>query len=467
MLIHSGSCVAAGAAAVLATAALAAAAAVPGGASASPSTPRVSSAVCQPHPGRFCLPPRDGLGLGQQLVGLAERGKSDRGSAVPWTPTECAEHTGHRCYTARHVQRAYGLDRLHQRGITGEGEEIAFVMPLGNRDLQRDLDAFSDANGLPRTTVEVHRLGDVPDADPTDVDQAVNLSELALDVESAHAAAPGARITVVSTPVNILQGPAGWQEAAEAVDWLTGHRTPTVISFSYGIYERNLHRPGQPNDPGLLRGWRRSLERAALAGTTVVAAAGDTGPTGPDLTGRLHPARTVPWPAADPLVTGVTGTTLHLDDAGNRVHDDELWTAQGSPYAGGAGYSRIFPGSRSADVAMAASPANRMWFYSSVSTLPGQTPGWQRAAGTSLGAPWFAGTVALAAQRNGAHLGPLTRTLARIHPGEDGTQDLVDGCNTANGVVGFCAHPGPDAASGIGTVRDADAFTAALARLSR
>jgi hypothetical protein len=45
-----------------------------------------------------------------------------------------------------------------------------------------------------------------------------------------------------------------------------------------------------------------------------------------------------------------------------------------------------------------------------------------------------------------------------------GIADITSGCNTVTGIQGYCAQPGYDLASGIGTVRDASKFVPALAR---
>jgi len=50
------------------------------------------------------------------------------------------------------------------------------------------------------------------------------------------------------------------------------------------------------------------------------------------------------------------------------------------------------------------------------------------------------------------------------HPARDGVAPITSGCNTANGIQGYCAGPGPySLPSGIGTVGDAARFVAALA----
>ncbi|MDT3396314.1 S8 family serine peptidase [Streptomyces sp. B1866] len=474
-MIHRSRFATSAVAAALAGGALMTAATVPLGPAASAAPPAASSASspCQQHTGHVCyelLP-----GGFDRLHARADGGADRRASVapptstppgIPWTPASCRVQFGKPCYTVSHLAHAYGVDRLHARGVDGAGQTIAVIMPLGNPTVQHDMDVFSDANGLPRTRVEVIERGDVQAADPADPVQAQNIQEAQLDLELAHAMAPRARLILVSTARNVTSGTTGWAEVSEAAEWVTAHRDVTVLSWSYGFYEDNAaEEAGQPGDYHRITPLRRGLEAAATRGTTLIAAAGDTGATGPNLAGTaFYPHPSVPWPASDPLVTGVAGTALRLDDHGRRITDDRLWTDDGSGHATGAGRSRIWPSNSTADIALVGSPASRVVAYSSANVLPGQSAGWFRAAGTSVAAPLMAGITALAAQQAGHHLGRLAPRLKRIEPGTHGTYDLARGCNTAHGVTGVCAAPGRDDASGIGTLTDATAFTRALAR---
>ncbi|MDT3395306.1 S8 family serine peptidase [Streptomyces sp. B1866] len=454
-MIHRSRAATSAIAASLASTALLAAATLPLPKTAASSTPSAPTTF---------LPLNDGT-----TARTASKVTAARAAArtAPWSPAECRAAFGHPCYGPTELHRLYGVDKLHERGIDGAGQTIAVVMPMRNKFAQDDLDRFSDGTGLPRTRIEVIERGDVPDPDPSDPVQGQNVEETNIDLALIHAMAPGAHLILVSTPVNITSGAAGWKEVSEAVDWLTRTRHITAINFSYGVYEQQLaedvHRPG---DYRALYRLRQGLAAASARGTTLVAATGDTGPTGPNLAGTaLYPERAVPWPASDPVVTGVGGSELHADDQGYRTAPDTLWTANGTYNATGAGTSRAFwPARSTTDITMAASPRNRVLAYSSVNVLPGQEPGWIRVAGTSAAAPLFAGLVALAAQQAGHPLGRLDAALARITPGSHGTQDVTDGCNDIPDVTGYCAHPGRDIASGVGTVRDAAAFTRALAR---
>ena len=154
---------------------------------------------------------------------------------------------------------------------------------------------------------------------------------------------------------------------------------------------------------------------------TVLAASNDLGVTGPTPTGALYAHPIVDWPASDPLVTGVGGTTLHLDAAGNRTSPDTAWNdsnnaavekfAGALPWASTGGLSSIFarPSYQDSvagtvgdhrgvpDVSMSASLSGGILLYGSYTGKGTWSPG----GGTSAACPEFAGIVAIADQYAG------------------------------------------------------------------
>jgi subtilase family serine protease len=360
-----------------------------------------------------------------------------------------------RCYRPIDLQRAYGLDELHRAGITGKGTTVAVVLPAASPWIQQDMNTFSDTFGLPRVEVEIINRAAGPY--PAGEDNTVLAMEAAMDLQMIHAAAPEAHLIWVQTPLT-----ADWiKEAADAAGWLARTRNVDVVNFSYGVYEAQWA-PGER--ARVLRQWRAGLLDASRAGTTLVASSGDHGPTGPTGQGNTtHRQRTVIWPASDPKVVGVGATRLHLDDHGRRTAPDTLWTDSGG-YASGAGTSTAFPGHGSVDLTLVGDTRSRVWFHSHYNLMEDQEPGWLRGAGTSAASPLFAGIVALAAQKAGRPLGDIGPALARIRPGTHGTTDITTGCNHANKVTGYCAGPGRDTASGLGTVHNASDLVTALAQ---
>jgi len=236
------------------------------------------------------------------------------------------------------------------------------------------------------------------------------------------------------------------------------------------MYEADLARSGGYRQ---LTGLRRGLRAAVAAGVSIIAGSGDSGPTGPDPAGRgYYRFRTVSWPTSDPLVTGVSGTTVHVTARGTLARPETV--GRKGSYTGGGGLSAIFPrpawqdrvaavvGNRRGvvDVSM----DDRAWAYIKV---PGQpsSPGWSDAGGTSVSAPLFAGLVADAAQQAGHALGQINPALYRMHGPGDGITDITRGSNTDHGIPGYPTRPGYDLPTGIGTIASASRFVTALVRL--
>ncbi|WP_165963945.1 S53 family peptidase [Actinomadura sp. KC216] len=409
--------------------------------------------------------------------------RSSAGTPVePVPPSQCQQVYGSPgCYGPPQINAAYGLDRLHRRGLVGAGRTVVIPICAHNPHIRRDVAVYSRHWGLPAAEVEVVKHGDVPTADPDNPEQALCATEATVDVQAVHATAPGAKIIVVETARIPSGGTKGLRELINAIGWVTQHRQVDAVTMSWGAYEAHFpEQAGRAGDYRLLTALRGPLRAAYRRGTTLIAASGNTGPTGPNLAGTAFYSRpTVAWPASDPMVTAVGGTRVHLDDHGHRIRPDDVWGDE-SGHATGAGLSAVFPrpafqrrvagvvGARRGvvDLALNASGQAREWYYSGgYNPLPGQQPGWLRVAGTSIAAPKVAGIVAIAAQQAGRPLGDIHQALYAA-PGSlrHGLYDLTTGSNTANGVPGFSAGQGYDPPSGAGTVVGADRLVAALAR---
>ena len=226
---------------------------------------------------------------------------------------------------------------------------------------------------------------------------------------------------------------------------------------------------------------------AAAHGVTVMAGAGDEGPTGPSsITSQgsitsffLH--RTGEWPSDDPLVTAVGGTQLHLTDSGARTQPDNVWndtSLLNSLAAGGGGHSTVFSrpsyqndvsrvvGSQRGfpDLALSAAfDGSALVFMDNVlsQALGAPSASFFLVGGTSLASPLFSGVVAIADQKAGHGLGLINPALYEMQEsGAPGIVDITAGTNTVtftqNGavhtVLGWDAVKGYDLASGVGTV---------------
>jgi subtilase family serine protease len=294
--------------------------------------------------------------------------------------------------------------------------------------------------------------------------------ETTLDVEWAHAMAPGARILLVETPVSETEGIVGFPSIVHAERYVIAHRLASVISQSFGATEQTFTSRRQ------LLAQRGAYLAAAARGVSVLAGSGDTGTAGySDARLDFYPFRVNSWPSSDPLVTSVGGTRLYLDASGARRHPDEVWdTPFGTPAASGGGLSRVFarPAFQDGvaarvgrhrgtpDVSLNAAGGSAALIYAGFRS-PGAPPGWYPAAGTSESVQLFGGIVAIAAGAAGHPLGPLNPKLYRLAAQRaPGVLDVTRGTNgvtvTVRGrhvrVPGYRARVGYDLSSGLGTV---------------
>jgi subtilase family serine protease len=105
--------------------------------------------------------------------------------------------TGPGCgYTPAEIQTAYNLTGLYTEGFNGAGQTIAIVDWCGSFSIQADANAFSKKFGLPQLTSSNFRIIYTAHSECITFDQV----EINLDVEWAHAIAPGANINLVVPP---------------------------------------------------------------------------------------------------------------------------------------------------------------------------------------------------------------------------------------------------------------------------
>jgi subtilase family serine protease len=396
-------------------------------------------------------------------------------SGVPLTTSQCLAVLKVRCYSPLEYQAAYNVGPLYKRGITGKGETIAIVESFGSPTIAGDLKVFDGQWHLPDTTLTIFPEGRVPAFDPKSATMIGWAQETTLDVEYAHALAPGAAIDLIETPVAETEGLTGFPQMMAGERALIAQGKVDVISQSFGATEDTL--PGFPGGSvRALASVRTAFDAAVASHVTMVAAAGDEGVTGPGPDGtKLYGHRAISWPASDPMVTAVGGTKLTLNNAGTRIAPDTVW--DDTYGAGGGGQSAIFarPSFQSGvasvtgdhrgvpDISMSASMDGGAITYGSYQGAGGS---WQVFGGTSEATPLFAAIVALADQMAGHRLGPINNALygigSEMDPAKTGIVHVAGGTNSYAGVAGFHVAPGYNLAVGWGTI-NAAVFVPALA----
>ena len=399
------------------------------------------------------------------IKGLAKAGTQ------PPTDEECiSDIFGFPCYSPQMIRTAYGLNGLIDSGLVGAGQTIVIIDSYGSPTLAADLSVFDAGYGLPDppSLTVLSPLGTVP-FDPNNSTMTGWAFETTLDVQWAHAMAPGAAIVVLTSPVAETEGVQGLPEFLALEKYALDHHLGKIISQSWAATENTLF-PGVagPQGPQVIAEYEAFYARAAAENVTVLAAAGDTGSANVESDSvTFYTFPTVNFPASSPLVTAVGGTSLMADTSGN-YQSETVWN-DGSG-AGGGGISQIFQepfyqllslpkhvqaelgGKRGIpDVSYHADCVNFILVY--VGFLPG-AEGYYFICGTSEGSPQWAGIVADLNQYAGRPLGFLNPALYAVGGlggfGQFG-RDITVGTNAFLGVPGYSAARGWDLATGWGT----------------
>jgi subtilase family serine protease len=448
-------------------------------------------------------------------------------STTPPTEAQCFTvnaPSGRRCFTPQNIYAAYNLKPLYTNGITGTGHTIAIVDSYGSDTMASDLNVFDTAFGLPHMCGEVDANGPIPCSagmptfsqldlqgspatKPQGNGKGIGLEdktgwalEVVLDVEWAHAIAPGANILLVHTPTAETLGVQGLPQMMKAEDYVVTHHLADVISQSFGSSELAF------GSPQSLLNLRNAFQDAKDDHVTVLASSGDFGSTNEtkqSLTGAgadVIQQPNVGWPGSDPLVTSVGGTYLCQNPANttSRELDNTVppSTCDSTPahtqdqteigwIDSGGGFSSIFsrpdfqatvPGNMAfpsnargvPDVAYNASSRTGVLIYVSLpgpgdsgAICPTSPPspcstGWYIIGGTSAGSPQWAGLVALADQIKGHALGYINPALYQI--ANNSTMyakdfyDVTTGGNQIEPTVpGWSSATGWDPVTGLGT----------------
>jgi subtilase family serine protease len=318
--------------------------------------------------------------------------------------------------TPSQVRHAYGFDRVNFGTVAGDGsgQTIAIVVAGSLPSIRSDLQTFDHQFGLadPPSLTIAAPYG-------TSTTTPTWALETALDVEWAHAAAPGANLLLVQANTG------GLADLIAAADFARQQAGVSVVSMSWGSAEfaAETYFDGTFTTP------------ASKTGVTFVASTGDTGSAG------------TLWPAVSSNVIAVGGTQLTTDAAGN-VLSETAWSSGGggiSAYEKAPTGQTALTGSVQRSAPDVSFDAVNLSVYCST-TVNGWT-GWMTAGGTSAGVPQWAGLIAIANQgRALAAKTPLNNTPAAIYSlSASDFRDITVGSNGHN------AGPGYDLATGRGS----------------
>ena len=356
----------------------------------------------------------------------------------------CQDTAG--CYDPAQMRKAYGFDQLD---VDGTGRTIVIVDAFQSPTIQQDLSLFDSVFGLPAGNLNIIAPDGLTPFDTNDANQVGWSGEITLDVEWAHAIAPGATIDLVLAKSN-QDG-----DILSATKYAVDNNLGDVISQSFGEGEICM-------DPGLLQAQHALFQQATAKGITLLASSGDQGSAQPTCDGSSF-FKSASTPASDPNVTGVGGTKLVADSTG-AYQSESVWNEfSTSGAAGGGGFSTVYGtpayqqrlhlASRGVpDVAYNAAINGGVL---AVWSVPLGAPAFFRFGGTSAGSPQWAGLVADADQLKGGRIGLLNNRLygwATSATLENRLfHDIRTGDNSFGSITGFDATPGWDAATGVGS----------------
>ncbi len=389
------------------------------------------------------------------------------GHKVPPSYNECLQQLNIRCYSPQQMRNAYNLTPLLNAGYIGAGQTIVIIDSFGSPTAAADLAKFDADYNLPDPPSfrVIAPLGTVP-FDAQNSDQVGWAQETDLDVQWAHAMAPGASIVVLTSPIAETQGVQGMPEFLKLEQYALNHHLGKIVSQSWGTTEETLFTPqGKKVLDDFNNFYRVS---AAQQRITFLASAGDTGSANPDVNNNIYPFPTVGFPASSPWVTAIGGTSLYADANGS-YQSETAWN-EGIGSATGGGYSLYFkaPDYQKAtlspsvqaishgyrglpDVAYDGDPSTSIPVY--LGFLP--NPDYYLFGGTSAGTPQWAGLVADANQWAGHPLGFLNQKLYQlgVHQTYTGPlfHDIISGNNAQGLIPGYQATPGWDAVTGWGS----------------
>lgn len=328
-------------------------------------------------------------------------------------------------YTPEQIKTAYSYG-----SSTGTGETIAIIDAYGSSTLTSDLNCFDTQFGLAAPNLNV--------VTPFGKVHGSNNNwglETTLDVEWAHAMAPDATILLIITPSSSLS-----YLVNDAVPYAVSHGA-SVISMSWGAAENAASCSTWASESSY-------FASAASSGVIAVASSGDSGAY--DGTTSL----TVNYPASDPSVVGVGGTSL-------TTQSETVWNDQYGSSGGGVSScfsepsyqssSSIFvtnstvsvsPMGRSVpDVAYNADVLTGYWVYDTSGFS-----GWVQVGGTSAGSPQWSAIFADALSSGVSVSGSTVHSSLYSFISSSSVHDITSGNNNY-----YLASAGYDATTGIGT----------------
>jgi subtilase family serine protease len=335
-------------------------------------------------------------------------------------------------YTPQQMQAHYDVRTGINAGLDGTGQTIVLVDGPSDPTVKDDLVAFSKLTGLPPITSSNFKII-YPDGVPSQLE----LTEIAnwddeadLDIEWAHAMAPGAKIVLLIAPTQ------DWTEFEFLLQYATQNHLGNVISNSYGF-------PEQAWGAFTLKGFDQVLQAAAASGIAVNFSTGDGGDEGlgePNVGGDSYPS-------ASSFATAIGGTSIGVPNTSGSTSEvgwgnNVSFLSFASNFVldppeplglngGSGGGESIFIAKPSWQKGLGIPGANRQQpdisavadpFTGAIVVIDGEVG---VIGGTSLASPVFSAIWALADQKAGVSLGQAAPLIASLPKGSGAVKDIV------------------------------------------
>jgi subtilase family serine protease len=298
------------------------------------------------------------------------------------------------------IKNVYGFTTS---STAGAGSTIAIVDAYDDPTAEADLGVFSSQYGLPACTTANGCFKKVSQTGGTRYPRSNSgwALEISLDIQWAHAIAPGAKILLVEASSSSLAN------LLAAEDYAAAHAQ--YVSNSWGASES--------------RSETSYDSHFARSGVSFFVSAGDAG----------LPAE---YPSSSPNVISVGGTTLHF--SGGTFTSETGWADGGggcsryetatAAQSGFSQYAQVKCAGKRAtpDVSLDADPASGVSVYDST-RYNGQS-GWWTVGGTSASSPMIAARSAIA---------DVVVNSAYVYANNIAFRDITSGNNGAACLVGF------------------------------
>jgi kumamolisin len=316
------------------------------------------------------------------------------------------------------IKKQYDITPLDTANINGKGVKLA-VATYCDFDLNDEahfLETYGINVAAPVTTIHVDGTPEIDSSSAT---------ETMLDIESALSTAPGAELLIYDGATSSSN--TGIDVFSKIVD----DGEADVVSYSWGANESYLSSSN-------VNAMNSLFVAGSAKGMTFMAATGDSG------------SSDIIYPATDPYVTAVGGTTLNIDRSSGEFVSEVGWRGSGGGVsslfakpswqqgvANSPSYGRTVP-----DVSLDADPNTGYPVY-----VGGV---WYNMGGTSGSTPHWAGIIALVDQsRANNGLGPLGLANPALYSSKvrAAYKDITSG---SNGL--YSCYQGYDMVTGWGSV---------------